>query len=141
MQAQDPRQALESLVRERKDEYAALSRLIGRNETYIQQYVKRGVPRRLAEADRRTLARYFGVDEIMLGAPPPDDPPTGPIEPPSLDAFSIHEVLHTASIIGDMFERHIVQHRLTRSDPELAAAADKIGEALADFYQLIGRRG
>lgn len=32
--------------------------------------VKRGLPRQLAERDRRTLARYFGVDETLLGAEP-----------------------------------------------------------------------
>jgi phage repressor protein C with HTH and peptisase S24 domain len=52
-----------------------LSRLIGRNPAYIQQFIKRGTPRRLAEDDRRTLARYFGVDENTLapcGARPAD---------------------------------------------------------------------
>jgi hypothetical protein len=47
------------LIRERREDYAGLSRLIGRNAAYVQQYVKRGTPRRLAEADRRVLARYF----------------------------------------------------------------------------------
>ena len=67
----DPRAALETLVRERRDEYAGLSRLLGRNPSYIQQYVIRGTPRRLAEEDRRTLARYFDVDETLLGGPTP----------------------------------------------------------------------
>src|SRR5207253_10672482 len=57
------------LIEERGEDYAGLSRLIGRNAAYIQQFIKRGTPRRLAEADRRILARYFGVDEALLGAP------------------------------------------------------------------------
>jgi phage repressor protein C with HTH and peptisase S24 domain len=65
----DPRMALDRLVRERRDDYAALSRLLGRNAAYIQQYIKRGTPRRLAEDDRRRLAEYFGVDEAVLGGP------------------------------------------------------------------------
>ncbi len=68
----DPRLALDQLVRERGEDYASLSRLIGRNSAYIQQFIKRGVPRKLDEEDRRTLARYFGVPEQMLGAPVPD---------------------------------------------------------------------
>lgn len=68
MEDRDPRAALERLARERGDDFAALSRLIGRNSAYIQQFVRRGTPRRLAEEDRRTLARYFGVDEAVLGA-------------------------------------------------------------------------
>jgi phage repressor protein C with HTH and peptisase S24 domain len=66
----DPREALERLIRERGEDYASLSRLIGRNPAYVQQYIKRGTPRRLAEEDRRLLARYFGVEESLLGGPP-----------------------------------------------------------------------
>src|SRR5438270_5521553 len=63
----DPRSVLEGLIRERREDYAGLSRLIGRNDAYIQQFIKRGSPRRLAEEDRRRLARYFGIDEALLG--------------------------------------------------------------------------
>jgi peptidase S24-like protein len=68
----DPRQRLERLIRERGEDYAGLSRLLGRNAAYVQQYIKRGTPRRLAEADRRLLARYLGVEETLLGGPPVD---------------------------------------------------------------------
>ncbi|HWL47509.1 MAG TPA: S24 family peptidase [Sphingomonadaceae bacterium] len=79
----DPRALLETLIRERGEDYASLSRLIGRNPAYIQQFIKRGVPRKLDEEDRRILAHYFGVDEALLGAPPPAtarvaDAETGP---------------------------------------------------------------
>lgn len=72
--AEDPRAALERLITERREEYSALSRLIGRNAAYIQQFIKRGTPRRLAEQDRRLLAQYFGVDEQVLGGTPSVDP-------------------------------------------------------------------
>jgi phage repressor protein C with HTH and peptisase S24 domain len=65
----DPRAALEALVRERGEDYASLSRLIGRNPAYIQQFIKRGTPQKLNEEDRRTLAAYFRVPEQMLGGP------------------------------------------------------------------------
>ena len=65
----DPRAFLENLIIERKEDYAALSRLIGRNSAYIQQFIKRGTPRKLAEEDRQKLARYFGVSEHELGGP------------------------------------------------------------------------
>jgi hypothetical protein len=48
---------------------AALSGLIGRNASYLQQFVRKGSPRKLEENDRRTLARFFGVDEVELGGP------------------------------------------------------------------------
>ena len=65
----DGRAALERLIEERGEDYAGLSRLIGRNPAYIQQFIKRGSPRRLAERDRRLLARYFAVEESRLGGP------------------------------------------------------------------------
>ena len=61
------RQALDVLIRQRGEDYSSLSRLLGRNAAYIQQFIKRGTPKKLSEDDRRTLARYFGVDERELG--------------------------------------------------------------------------
>ena len=66
-ESQNARIALERLIAERGENYADLSRLIGRNPAYIQQFIKRGTPRKLDEADRHVLARYFGVAEQMLG--------------------------------------------------------------------------
>jgi phage repressor protein C with HTH and peptisase S24 domain len=68
----DVREALQKLIDDRNEDYASLSRLLGRNAAYMQQFIKRGVPRRLAEDDRRLLARYFGVSEELLGGPPRD---------------------------------------------------------------------
>ena len=74
----DVRLTLDRVIRERGEDYAALSRLIGRNPAYIQQFIRRGSPRRLAEADRRTLARYLAMDEKLLGAPEPLGAPLAP---------------------------------------------------------------
>jgi Peptidase S24-like len=65
----DARDTLERLMNDRGDSSVALSRLLGRNAAYVQQFIKRGVPKKLDEEDRRTLARYFGVAEAMLGGP------------------------------------------------------------------------
>lgn len=70
----DQRVVLERLIRERGEDYANLSHLLGRNPAYIQQFMRRGSPRQLSEGDRRTLARYFGIDEHVLGGPEPDSP-------------------------------------------------------------------
>lgn len=80
MDTADARAVLERLVQDRGEDYAGLSRLLGRNPAYVQQFIKRGVPRRLAEADRRELARYFGVPEADLGGPPA---PSAPAAPPA----------------------------------------------------------
>lgn len=73
----DARETLERLIRDRGEDYVALSRLIGRNAAYIQQYIRRGVPKKLDEDDRRTLSRYFGVSESALGGPSQPEPTPG----------------------------------------------------------------
>jgi phage repressor protein C with HTH and peptisase S24 domain len=64
----DVRNTLERLIRERGEDYHSISRLLGRNAAYIQQFMHRGTPRKLAEEDRHLLSRFFGVDERELGA-------------------------------------------------------------------------
>jgi len=63
---------LERLCAERGENFAALSRMIGRNDAYIQQYLRKGTPRHLREPERRALARYFKVPESLLGGLPDD---------------------------------------------------------------------
>lgn len=63
------RARLGALIASRGEDYASLSRLLGRNASYIQQFIKRGVPRRLSESDRRILASHFGIAEHLLGGP------------------------------------------------------------------------
>jgi SOS-response transcriptional repressor LexA len=65
----DPRLILERLCAERGEDFAGLSRMLGRNPAYIQQFVRRGVPKRLKEEERRKLARYFSISESLLGGP------------------------------------------------------------------------
>lgn len=81
----DVRQTLEQLCRERGQDYAGLSRLIGRNSAYIQQFIRRGTPRRLPEQERRVLARHFGVPEHLLGAEPTPVIAAGLVPVPLLD--------------------------------------------------------
>jgi len=67
---EEPRAALERLILESGEDFAGLSKLVGRNPAYIQQFIKRGTPKKLPETERGILARYFGVDEALLGKAP-----------------------------------------------------------------------
>jgi phage repressor protein C with HTH and peptisase S24 domain len=69
----EPRLVIERLCAERGEDFAGLSRMLGRNPAYIQQFVRRGVPKRLKEAERRKLARYFAISESLLGGPAEDN--------------------------------------------------------------------
>ena len=60
---------LERLAVARGVSLSELSRLIGRNLAYLQQFARRGTPRRLAERDRQVLAQFLGIDEALLGGP------------------------------------------------------------------------
>lgn len=44
--------------------------MLGRNPAYIQQFVRRGVPKKLKEEERKKLARFFAIPESLLGGPP-----------------------------------------------------------------------
>jgi len=77
MMMDEARATLQRYCSERGESLAGLSRLLGRNDAYLQQYLRKGTPRRLPETERRTLARYFAIPDSMLGGPPadPDEAP------------------------------------------------------------------
>lgn len=66
--AMDPREKLAEAAKAKGSSLAALSRMIGRNGTYLQQYITKGSPRKLEEEDRRKLAQFLGLAESELGA-------------------------------------------------------------------------
>lgn len=61
-----PRARLLALSQDKGVSLAALSELLGRNPSYLQQFIRKGSPRKLEEQDRATLARFFGVGEEEL---------------------------------------------------------------------------
>ncbi len=64
----DPRQRLQDLSREQGVSLANLSKMLGRNASYLQQFITKGSPKKLEENDRRVLAQFFGIAETELGA-------------------------------------------------------------------------
>ncbi|KEO87654.1 transcriptional regulator [Erythrobacter sp. JL475] len=62
-----PRARLLELSQQRGVSLARLSDMLGRNASYLQQFIRKGSPRKLEEGDRRTLATFFGVAEEELG--------------------------------------------------------------------------
>ncbi|MEO1730919.1 MAG: S24 family peptidase [Pseudomonadota bacterium] len=63
-----PRGRLLELAQERGVSLSSLSEMLGRNPSYLQQFIRKGSPRKLEEGDRRLLAEFFGVGEAELGA-------------------------------------------------------------------------
>lgn len=63
------RKLIEATAKERGYNLAKLSRELGRNPAYMQQFIERGVPQTLPEKTRWRLADILGLDESLLGAP------------------------------------------------------------------------
>lgn len=53
-------------AQERDINLAELSRLLNKNHAYMQQFIRRGVPLKLDEDDRRLLAHHLGIEERLL---------------------------------------------------------------------------
>ncbi|MEE4153682.1 MAG: S24 family peptidase [Erythrobacter sp.] len=63
----DPaRSRLLDLSRERGVSLSSLSEMLGRNPSYLQQFIRKRSPRKLEEEDRRMLAEFFGIAEGEL---------------------------------------------------------------------------
>ena len=128
-----PRRELARLINERGDDYASLSRLLGRNAAYIQQFIKRGIPRKLDEEDRRTLARYFGVSDGLLGGPPPLPGKAALIQIDALDVCAsagpgaIAEVESRHARFG--FEENWLRN-LTHSKPQSLSIIRVMGDSM-----------
>jgi phage repressor protein C with HTH and peptisase S24 domain len=95
----DPRLVLERLCAERGEDFAGLSRMLGRNAAYIQQFVRRGVPKQLKEQERRKLARYFSVPESLLGGPAEEAAGAGGLV--SVNRHAIAVSAGPGAIVGD----------------------------------------
>lgn len=73
MDTDDVRRTLEVAAKKSGASLAGLSKMLGRNAAYLQQFVKRGTPARLSERDRKVLAQFLDIDEAALGGPPSAD--------------------------------------------------------------------
>ena len=52
------------------------------------------------------------------------------------DDFSRHEVYDRASVVLDLFSRSVAEHPVIAANKTLSAEADKVTDALYDFYNL-----
>lgn len=93
METDASRLRLLALSEERGVSLASLSRLIGKNASYLQQFLRKGSPRKLEENDRAVLARFFGVAETELRGPQEkyaDDPNTDKVSWIDIPRLPLH---------------------------------------------------
>lgn len=64
------RQKLDHLIRtSARDDYASISALIGKNHAYVQQFIKRGVPKCLKDDDMQRIIGHFNISMDYFGSP------------------------------------------------------------------------
>ena len=63
---EDIRKKVDRLITEKGLNYRNVSLKIGRKDSYLQQYVKYGYPRRLKEIDRTKLAKILEIDDTEI---------------------------------------------------------------------------
>ena len=112
MSQSDARNRLGELSKERGASLASLSELLGRNPSYLQQFIKKGSPRKLEEGDRKTLAEFFGVDESELSKPQTSKKDAGDHDRLRQERIKIHERTFTAGLIGHQGKKR--GRRMTR---------------------------
>ena len=144
----DPRIILEEAARRTGNSLAGLSRLLRRNPAYLQQFVRRGTPRRLPEVERKILADYLRVDEHLLGGPVMEGASARYRPVPRL---SVEASAGNGSLVD--LERHLSEfsfdrewlRRLTRSRPDQLAlirvAGDSMAPTLADGDDILVDQG
>lgn len=102
------RQALDDLIRKREETYAAVSRLLGRNSAYIQQYIKRGTPARLEQSDIAQLASHLNVSAKLLGGKEsPSTPRRSVITVPVIEAKGLEIAQERSRIVDEAWLRRL----------------------------------
>ena len=125
-----PRQALDDLIREREETYAAVSRLLGRNSAYIQQYIKRGTPARLDQSDIAQLALHFDVSAKLLGGKESSSTPRrSVITVPVIEVKGLENSLEGSRIVDEAWLRRLCNR------PAGVAILPIVGEAMQPTLQ------
>jgi hypothetical protein len=57
-----------------------------------------------------------------------------------LTEFHYHEALDRASLIGDMVDRHLIQHPVCKLDKDVNKLVEEAATKLFEAYQLLGHR-
>lgn len=107
-----------------------LSQMLGRNPSYLQQYVVKGSPRALPEDIRRQLAAILHIDEEHLR-----DGPDAPATPPPLPLAAAAQRVAPPPAAGAGARLPLVSEDAT--DPEAATAFVSAGDITAEADRAI----
>lgn len=132
------RQKLEHLIRTSShDDYASISALIGRNHAYMQQFIKRGVPKCLRDNDMKKIIKHFNISLNYFGTPD-DFPNPGQEHSDILDAEFDEEYIRVnvynieaAAGVGSVVENNEIANKLAFKKSWIRSSSNATADDLA----------
>lgn len=132
------RQKLEHLIRTSShDDYASISALIGRNHAYMQQFIKRGVPKCLRDDDMKKIIQHFNISLDYFGTPD-DFPNPGQRHSDNLDGEFDEEYIRVnvynieaAAGAGSVVENNEIANKLAFKKSWIRSSSNAMADDLA----------
>lgn len=132
------RQKLDHLIRTSShDDYASISALIGRNHAYMQQFIKRGVPKCLRDDHMEKILKHFNISPEYFGSP--DDFPSPGQDPSNLDNSEFDEEyirvnvydIEAAAGAGSVVENNEIANKLAFKKSWIRSSSNATADDLA----------
>ncbi|MFC7050776.1 S24 family peptidase [Emcibacter nanhaiensis] len=132
------REKLDHLIRtSAAEDYASVSALIGKNHAYIQQYIKRGVPKCLNDLDLAKIIDHFGLAADYFGSPADFPTPSvsgenlpGDFSPDDYVLVNVYDI-HAAAGAGAFAENNDIHNRLAFRKSWIRTSSNATPESLA----------
>lgn len=132
------RQKLDHLIRtSSRDDYASISALIGKNHAYMQQFIKRGVPKCLKDEDMGKIIQHFSISMDYFGSPE-DFPNPGQEAPSFFDSdfdddyvkVNVYDI-EAAAGAGSIVENNDVANKLAFKKSWVRSSSNATSDDLA----------
>ncbi|MCF8473785.1 MAG: hypothetical protein K9G26_03730 [Emcibacter sp.] len=132
------RQKLDHLIRTSShDDYASISALIGRNHAYMQQFIKRGVPKCLKDDDMDKIIKHFGISMNYFGSPDDFPNPGQEYSDQQVDDFDEEYIrvnvydIEAAAGAGAIVENNIIANKLAFKKSWIRSSSNATNNDLA----------
>lgn len=132
------RQKLDHLIRTSSEEdYASISTLIGKNHAYVQQFIKRGVPKCLHSEDLAKIIDHFGESLAYFGSAE-DFPSPGMDSLPPVMGISAKDYIQVnvydieaAAGVGSVADNNDIANRLAFKKSWIRSSSNATADDLA----------
>ncbi|NOZ42721.1 MAG: helix-turn-helix transcriptional regulator [Alphaproteobacteria bacterium] len=132
------REKLDHLIRtSSRDDYASVSALIGKNHAYMQQFIKRGVPKCLKEDDMEKIINHFHITMDYFGSPddfinPDQDDSNNPETEFDQDYIRVNVYdIEAAAGAGSVVEKNDVANKLAFKKTWIRSSSNATADDMA----------